>query len=254
MEHLVLITGGGGFIGLHTTHLLLDHGYKVRILDNLNPQVHHGRTPVHYALDDVEVIEGDVRDYKTVVNALKDVRYIYHLAAETGVGQSMYEIERYVSVNVHGTAVLCEAIVNSGRGIDRLVLSSSRAVYGEGEYVCANCKQIFSGRRERANLAEGDWNAYCSGCGEIALSKATSESCPLRPVSVYGVTKKQQEEIEKTLPLLQVMKDIQQDFIVLLIISGGESRFDITLALCRKDKEMAEILKNVSTLRIKTEV
>src|SRR5690349_6801481 len=133
----VLITGGAGFIGSHLADELLRHGYRVRGLDNLSPQVHGpGRRRPAYLHPDVELVVGDVRDPKAVGRALKDVDAVYHFAAMVGVGQSMYEIAQYADVNDVGTGVLLEALID--RPVRRLIVASSMSIYGEGLYRCAD--------------------------------------------------------------------------------------------------------------------
>lgn len=133
MSKRILITGGAGFIGSHLSDALLEEGYRVRALDVLDPQV-HGESPgrPHYLHDDVELLVGDVRDPATVRKALRGVDVVYHLAASVGVGQSMYEIEKYTRTNNLGTAVLLEALIE--RPVERLVVASSMSIYGEGLY------------------------------------------------------------------------------------------------------------------------
>src|SRR5438045_2764336 len=129
MRH-ILITGGAGFIGSHLSTELLDKGYSVRVLDNLSPQVHGPeRKRPQYLSSDVELIVGDVRDGAAVRRALKGIDAVFHLVARVGVGQSMYEIEEYTSVNNIGTAVLLEALIE--QPVERLVAASSMSVYGE---------------------------------------------------------------------------------------------------------------------------
>ena len=132
----VLITGGAGFIGQHLSRKLLLMGMKVRILDNFNPQIHESNSLPFDLINSVEVIQADVRDRDALKGALSGVHAVVHLAAETGTGQSMYEIDRYFSVNIQGTATLLDLLQNdsNGAGVHTLVVASSRAVYGEGAY------------------------------------------------------------------------------------------------------------------------
>src|SRR5690606_16470195 len=137
----VLITGGAGFIGSHLADELLAHGYRVRALDNLDPQVHGADAErPSYLHDDVELIRGDVRDRDAVRHALEGVDAVFHFAAAVGVGQSMYEIERYTDINNRGTAVLLEALIEHKPA--RLVVASSMSVYGEGLYRSAGGETV----------------------------------------------------------------------------------------------------------------
>lgn len=131
-----LITGGAGFIGSHLTDALLALGHDVVVLDSLDPQVHTAGIRPPYLAEDAELVIGDVRDRDTVVSALAGVEAVYHLAAAVGVGQSMYEIDRYTSINVMGAATLLQALVDTRRDVQKLVVASSMSIYGEGSYLC----------------------------------------------------------------------------------------------------------------------
>jgi len=192
----VLITGGAGFIGSHTADHLLAAGYRVRVIDSLIPQVHgkDRRVPA-YLNSEVELQIGDVRDASAIDRALENVTYIYHLAADTGVGQSMYALGQYFSTNVLGTAQLWEGIQKRPGQIKRFILSSSRAIYGEGRYSCARCGDIVPDQRSEAQLLKADWHHYCPVCSAALEPRPSDEDTPPRPVSVYGLTKKMQEDI-----------------------------------------------------------
>jgi dTDP-L-rhamnose 4-epimerase len=196
MAERVLITGGAGFIGSHTANALLKRGFAVRVLDNLHPQI-HGKTdaPPTYLSDDVEFIKGDIRNRAALETALDGVSVVYHFAAETGVGQSMYEVGRYVDVNVNGTAVLWDAVASHRETIRKVILSSSRAVYGEGMYRCEKDGIVFPPGRHPDDLARQDWSMKCPVCGAVVESIPTTEAAALHPTSVYAQTKKFQEEI-----------------------------------------------------------
>jgi dTDP-L-rhamnose 4-epimerase len=195
---LVLITGGAGFIGSHTADALLEAGYRVRALDSLIPQVHEeGAQRPEYLDDQVELVIGDIRDPAAIEGALEDVSYVYHFAAETGVGQSMYAIEHYFYTNVGGTAQLWEAIQSRPAGVKRVVLASSRAVYGEGRYHCPRCGDVYPEQRSEERLLRGDWWHYCPVCSSKLEARSSDESTRANPVSVYGLTKKMQEDVCK---------------------------------------------------------
>jgi dTDP-L-rhamnose 4-epimerase len=190
-----LVTGGAGFIGSHLVDHLLHQGYAVRVLDNLNPQI-HGADPCRpdYFPDDAAFVFGDVRDRRALEHALRGVDTVFHLAAETGVGQSMYEAGSYARTNVVGTASLWDAIHAIG-GVERMVLASSRAVYGEGTYQCSACGRVRPEARSRERLAQGLWSPTCPGCGSSVQPVATSEEDETSPSSVYAVTKVSQEQM-----------------------------------------------------------
>src|SRR4051795_8215840 len=156
MSGRILITGGAGFIGSHVADELLEHGYRVRTLDNLSEQVHGpGASRPGYLSPDVEMVEGDVRDPEAVRKALEGIDAVFHLAARVGVGQSMYEIERYTSVNNLGTSVLLEALIE--RPVERLVVASSMSIYGEGLYRAPDGRQVHDAERTLSALAAGRW-------------------------------------------------------------------------------------------------
>jgi dTDP-L-rhamnose 4-epimerase len=188
----ILITGGAGFIGSALARQLHQDGHTVVVLDNLLPQV-HGDNP-QPNLPDCETIWADVRDRDALEKAMKGVDVVHHFAAETGVGQSQYEIARYVSVNTHGTALLLETAATAG--VRQVVIASSRAVYGEGVFDCQKCGQAFAATaRSSRDMNEGRFDVYCPACGEPASSLAMSESTPANPASIYGLTKYQQEQL-----------------------------------------------------------
>lgn len=197
MSDKVLITGGAGFIGSHTADALLNAGHAVRILDNLDPQVHgDDRQPPAYLASDIELIVGDVRDADTLARALRGVDVVYHLAALTGVTQSMHDVRRYLDVAVTGTATLWDVLVNRGAQVRKVVVASSRAVYGEGAYRCGHCAaDVYPGPREEAQLRQQEWECRCPDCGEPVAPVATREDKPLDPLSVYAHSKRFQEDI-----------------------------------------------------------
>src|SRR3954471_13294178 len=195
MSKHILITGGAGFIGSHLADELLARGYRVRALDNLSPQVHGSaqRWP-DYLNDDVELIVGDVRDDAAVRKALDGIDAVYHLAAAVGVGQSMYEIANYTSLNNLGTAVLLEAVLERREQIGRLVVASSMSIYGEGLYRDPD-GQISAGmERTVEQLHRHEWEVV-NNRGEVLTPVATPEAKPPTLASVYALSKFDQERM-----------------------------------------------------------
>jgi dTDP-L-rhamnose 4-epimerase len=190
---MILVTGGAGFIGSHLIDELLRRGHSVRVLDAFVEQVHGSN---RYQLPtDVDVIQGDVRDRVVVDKALENVDVVFHEAAEVGVAQSMYAIERYVGGNTFGTATLLEAIVARRTQIRKLIVASSMSIYGEGAYRCGKCGPVSPSLRPVAQLESRDWEMHCPACASELEPVATSETKPLDPASVYAVTKQDQEQL-----------------------------------------------------------
>ena len=192
MTRRVLVTGGAGFIGSHTVDLLLKHGYSVRVFDKLISQVHQGREGVSLP-SEVEFIRGDVVNRDSLRAALIGVDAVLHLAAEVGVGQSMYEIARYVHANTGGTALLLDVLVNEPNDVQRVVVASSMSAYGEGAYRCEVHGKVFPGLRNDEQLRSGAWEARCPHCGKELAPIPTPETKPFFPTSVYAVSKMDQE-------------------------------------------------------------
>ena len=189
----VLITGGAGFVGSHLADELLLHGYRVRVLDNLDPQVHGPEREWPDYLDaDVECLRGDVRDADAVRDALRGVDAVFHFAAAVGVGQSMYEIEHYTDVNNRGTAVLLEALTRTP--VARLIVASSMSIYGEGSYRDRNGNEVAPPERSRAQLQEGRFEVEGED-GEPLTPLPTPETKPTHPASVYALSKLDQEKL-----------------------------------------------------------
>ena len=199
MPSKILITGGAGFIGSNLTLALLRRGHKVVIFDKLLPQI-HGENPENSLLyarvrDKAKFVRGDVTCCQDLLKVLPEIQTVVHFAAETGTGQSMYEIQRYVDVNVGGTALLLDLITNKKFPVRRLVVASSRAVYGEGKYRCPNHGVFYPEARSYATMSKGKFEHFCPVCQEVMQVTPTDESSALHPTSVYGVTKLSQEQL-----------------------------------------------------------
>jgi dTDP-L-rhamnose 4-epimerase len=189
----ILITGGAGFVGSHLADELLEHGYAVRALDSLSPQVHgsNARRP-GYLSRDVQLIRGDIRDPAVVERALKGVDAVYHLAATVGVGQSMYEIVNYTSANGEGTAVLLEAL--SRRPVERLIVASSMSIYGEGLFADRHGHRVEPQERSLRQLKHHDWEVRGPD-GEPLKPVPTPETKHAALPSVYAISKYHQERL-----------------------------------------------------------
>ncbi len=192
MPRKVLITGGAGFIGSHLADELLTHGYDVRALDNLEPQVHGTSRRPEGLSADVELVRGDVRDAAAVARALDRIDIVFHLAARVGVGQSMYEIADYQSVNVHGTGVLLESLLD--RPIEKLVVASSMSVYGEGAYETPDGRRLEARERSRTALERGEWEPR-GPAGEELRAVPTPETKQPALASIYALGKFDQERM-----------------------------------------------------------
>jgi dTDP-L-rhamnose 4-epimerase len=195
MSKHILITGGGGFVGSHLADALLQQGHRVRILDNLTPQV-HGRSRPQYLSPEVELVVGDIRDPRRIRESLAQIDVVFHFAATVGVGQSMYEISRYMSVNTQGTAELLQAMLEAKSKPEKLIVASSMSIYGEGRYVCSKCSREASPRvRPVAQLKAGQWELHCEVCAGVLKPQPTSENKPSEINSVYALSKRDQEEL-----------------------------------------------------------
>ncbi|MFZ3017993.1 MAG: NAD-dependent epimerase/dehydratase family protein [Gallionella sp.] len=192
----VLITGGAGFIGSNLALALIRKGYAVTVLDNLSPQIHGDYSPLFESIKEkVTFVLGDVRNKADWANALRGQDAVIHLAAETGTGQSMYEAEKYVDVNVRGTAVLLDLLANSEHSVQKVIVASSRAIYGEGKYVCTDCGDVYPKERLDMHMSAGDFEAKCPICNRAVDPQGTDESSRIHPSSVYGITKQTQEQM-----------------------------------------------------------
>ena len=196
MAKTVLITGGAGFIGSYLAELLFSQGYKVRIVDNLSAQIHGVNAELPpYLAGKVDFLQGDIVSKGDVEQAVSAIDIVVHLAAETGVGQSMYQISRYVDVNIKGSAVLLESILEKGKNIKKVIVASSRAVYGEGKYRCESCGVVYPEQRTEDTLGAKRWQMQCPKCGRSIEPLPSDEQSLLKPTSIYAVTKQAQEQM-----------------------------------------------------------
>lgn len=196
----ILVTGGAGFIGSHLIPKVLESGMTVRVLDSLSPQV-HGAIPKDLQWleqEGVEFIRGDVVSRETWIQAVEGVDAIVHLAAETGTGQSMYEVARYNEVNSQATALMFDVLGKAeNKTVKRVLLSSSRSVYGEGAYLCPSCNgaRISPSSRSAEVLAREQWEPFCPQCSGVLQVVATQETDIVAPASIYAATKYAQEDL-----------------------------------------------------------
>lgn len=195
----ILITGGAGFIGSSLALELISQRHEVTVLDNLSKQI-HGENPKEasplYNLirDKVYFVEGDVRNIDDWSKALPGQEAVVHLAAETGTGQSMYQVNHYTDVNVSGTNLMFEALRQCDNSVSRIVIASSRAVYGEGAYRCVSHGLIYPDSRLMEDMENGTFDVKCPECGDVAEAVSTKENSFIKPSSIYGLTKYVQEQ------------------------------------------------------------
>ena len=192
----ILITGGAGFIGSNVTKKLLEDGFEVTILDNFLPQIHGDKNDLPDDLvDAVTLIRGDVSNRGVLYEALKGQDAVVHYAAETGTGQSMYNIAHYTNVNIQATAYLCEYIINEPNSIKTVIVASSRSIYGEGKYISDTHGEVFPNGRTYNNIKEC-FEVSCPITGNFDLKlTGTDESSLIHPSSFYGITKQVQEQM-----------------------------------------------------------
>jgi dTDP-L-rhamnose 4-epimerase len=191
MAKRALVTGGAGLIGSHVTDLLVREGWKVRVLDNLEPNTHKRGRPA-WINPSAEFIEGDLRGRDTIAAALENIDVIFHQAAYGGY---MPEIAKYVQVNSLGTAQMLEVIRENNLPIRKIVVASSQAVYSEGAGNCPVHGLVFPPVRPVKQLRQGDWEVHCPFCGAITRSVPTPENAPVGGETVYGLTKVDQERL-----------------------------------------------------------
>jgi dTDP-L-rhamnose 4-epimerase len=196
MGERVLITGGAGFVGSHLADALASAGHELTLFDNLEPQVHGERSFRPAYLDPNHRLEcGDIRNPDAVAPLVREADVVVHLAAMVGVGQSMYQVRRYVDVNALGMATLLEALVANRGRVRKLLVASSMSIYGEGAYLCHRCGPVFPRLRRTQQLAVASWEVGCPTCGSEVQALPTNEDKPLYPTSIYAITKRDHEEM-----------------------------------------------------------
>lgn len=194
----ILISGGAGFIGSNLTQKLVEKGFKVTILDNLSKQIHgkNQDSTLFLSVKDIATfIYGDVCNKSDWKKALKNQDAVIHLAAETGTGQSMYEISRYNEVNILGTTHLLDILANENNSVKKMIIASSRSIYGEGKYLCKNDGVVYPNQRQDIDMTNRKFNLVCSKCNDPLQLLATDEDSKIHPSSIYGITKQQQEQM-----------------------------------------------------------
>lgn len=199
----ILITGGAGFIGSNLALELISRGYNISILDNLSPQIHGNNpadsSPLYKSIKDkVRFIKGSVTSQSDWETAIQDQDVIVHYAAETGTGQSMYEIQKYVDVNVNGTAIMLNLLANKPHQVKKVVIASSRSIYGEGKYKSKELGIVYPKHRLSEHMDAGDFEVKYPGCNEHLELLATDEESKIHPSSIYGITKQNQEQMIMT--------------------------------------------------------
>jgi len=202
-KNKILITGGAGFIGSNLALHLLKHDYEVSVLDNLSEQIHGGNpettSPLYQSIQNkVHFIKGSVTSTEDWIKAIGDNEIIVHLAAETGTGQSMYQIKKYVDTNIGGTAMMLDILANNKTSVKKIVVASSRAIYGEGKYLSKELGVVYPSHRSAEQMDAGNFEvSYPGAAGPLQLA-ATDEESKIHPSSVYGITKYNQEQMLMT--------------------------------------------------------
>lgn len=196
----ILITGGAGFIGSNIALRLIAKGYGVTVLDNLSPQIHGNdpdtTSPLYNSIKGkVNFIRGSVTSREDWLHALTGVEAIIHLAAETGTGQSMYEIQKYTDINIGGTSLMLDLLTNTEHSVKKVVVAASRAIYGEGRYRCPEHGDVYPLARKDEDMKRGDFGCKCPVCGVDVELLSTTEESKIHPTSVYGITKQVQEQL-----------------------------------------------------------
>lgn len=193
----ILVTGGAGFIGSHTIDLLVEKGYDITVLDNLEPQVHQNKKP-EYLNDSAKFVFGDITNKDVWKKVLSNADAVIHLASMVGVGQSMYQPVRYLTANTIGTANMFEILLEDNeirKKVQKIIVASSKSIYGEGSYQCNNHGNVYPNPRATEQLMKKDWEIHCPFCGEYSKSISITEEKPVQNLSIYALSKYDTERI-----------------------------------------------------------
>lgn len=193
IEVKILITGGAGFVGSHLTDRFVSMGHEAVVYDSFEPQVHPMMPD--YLNEEAIYVNADIRDEDNLREQVLDADIIFHEAALVGVGQSMYQIQRYMDVNTSSTAKLLDILANTEHHVKKLVVASSMSIYGEGKYSCLQCGEVHPSLRSIEQLESRLWEMKCPKCNDTVVPVPTDESKPLQPTSIYAISKRDQEEM-----------------------------------------------------------
>jgi dTDP-L-rhamnose 4-epimerase len=191
----ILVTGGCGFIGSFLVDELVRKGLDVTIFDNLDPQIHSNGSPPKYLNRKARFVHGDVRNYDQLKEAVLDADVIFHKAACVGIGQSQYQIRRYVEANIGGTANLLDILVNNRHHVKKMIVAASMSSYGEGNYLCAKCGTVRPQVRTEISIANSQWGPLCPQCRSELTPIPTGENVALNSNSIYALSKRTQEDM-----------------------------------------------------------
>jgi len=198
-KYRVLVTGGAGFIGSHLVDALVERGHEVTIFDRLDSQVHPDGRPPGYVNREARFVQGDMRDYDAVRKEVLRAEVIFHQAAAVGMGQSMYQVKKYVDVNTGGTANLLDVLANHEHTVRKVVVAASMSSYGEGRYRCEKCGVQKPPMRAADSTGPGRWDPPCPECGGTLAAVPTDERTACHGEAVYALTKKHQEDLVLTI-------------------------------------------------------